>query len=375
MRRRARQFNPSITDFRGAIYWLWKRGVPRLVIGEVFRKSVNLVSVSAYNEDLARGERVHFVSLPERPDFSLAENEFWASTPTRSTSETVHEVQSAESSFWSSVRFLEGVPIYGELLQRLSRPGEDNIAALRLRAKLKQLTAENYLHAGYVKSAAHFAREAIELHLQIYKETWSKIDLFNYAKASMILSLACIQREEWANAIGTLKLAEEAFAVSGTPIDPELYRQRASILFQQNKDQDARRLFLKAFSAFPAHRDALGYGWEEYARHDVGLRPLAYLTGDFELALKNMAVASAWPAGDIHHAINLNATIATAFLSDTSEATRFINDRMAEAIAASAGFGHQSTIIRLLELTPSIPIEHRRAWVRFSLHYNAYRNR
>ena len=375
MRRRARQFDPELKDFRRAIHWLWKRGVSRQLIGELFGKSTNQVSVSAYDENLAEHERRGTVDLPPEPNLKIAEDDLILDLPPVSTLEIAEEVETASKDFWGSVRSLEGIPVYGKLLQRLSKRSEEDILAHRLRARLKKMTAETYAHAGYLESAIALASEALNLDLKLYNDTRSKVELLSYAKVALLISLSHIQREEWRSALGTLKRAEQAFQAADVPIDPEVYRQRASIRFQQGRDDEAKILFKMAYDAFPAHRELLGFGEGAHARHDVGKRPLAYMTGDFGLALQNLEFARAWPEGDIHHAINLNAAIATAFLSDTKEAGEFINDNLTRAVQESAGFGHQSTIIHLLELTPRIPLEHRTAWVRFALNYNAYRNR
>jgi len=375
MRRRARQFNPELKDFRRAIHWLWQRGVSRELIGQLFGKSSNLVSVLAHNENENARQRERLILLPTEPDFSVASNDPLLNTAGKSTLELAEEVERAEQDFWKSVRSLAGIPRYGELLQRLSERSEEDILARRLRARLKKMIAETYAHAGYVKSAIALATEALDIDLKLYGETESKDDLVNYAKTCLLMSLAHTQREEWKAALEIIERAERAFAAADIPVDPELYRQRAFIFFEQGKNEEAERLFKTAFQVFPAHREFLGFGPGEHAQHDVGLRPLAVLSGDFENALENLDIASAWPAGDIHHAINLNWAIATALLSDSPEAKRFAEENISRATLESRGFGHQATIIRLLAMTPRIPKEHRSDWIRFALNYNAYRNR
>jgi tetratricopeptide (TPR) repeat protein len=375
MRRRARQFNPEMKDFRRAIHWLWQRGVPRQLIAELFGKSENLVSVLAHNENLNKQQGERRIILPTEPDLGVAGDDALLNTAGTSTLELAEEVARAEEDFWSSVRSLAGIPRYGELLQRLSERSEEDILALRLRARLKKMTAETYAHAGYAKSAIALAAEALEIDLKLYDETWSKDDLASYAKICLLMSLAHTHREEWKSALAVIDRAERAFSAADIPVDPELYRQRAFILLEQGKNEEAEKLFKKAFQVFPAHREFLGFGQENYAQHDVGIRPLAVLSGDFEGALENLDIARAWPAGDIHHAINLNWAIATALLSDSLEAKRFAEEHIARAMQESRGFGHQASIIFLLAMTPRIPQEHRRDWIKFALNYNAYRNR
>jgi hypothetical protein len=62
-------------------------------------------------------------------------------------------------------------------------------------------------------------------------------------------------------------------------------------------------------------------------------------------------------------------------LSDSAAAKHFAEENFAQADAISEGFGHQRTVVRLLELAPRISVPLRRAWIRFALNYNAYRNR
>lgn len=373
--RKIRRFDPEPKDFRRAIHWLWNQRVPRNLIADIFQKSQNLISVSAFNEENFRSEHKNLIELPPHPDITLAEDEFLPGSIPKSTAAMRRMVEEVATQFWRRVRSLDGLLAYGTLLQKLSKREKENTTAYRLQARLKHLTAETYVHAGYAKSAIHFSEEAIALYLKLYDDTRSKLDLEGYAKASLLLSRARIQREEWDSAWRTLSLAAEAFGAANVPVDPELLAQRAMILAQQDNIADARKLYLRAYNAFPAHREYLGYGTDKHAHYDVGQRPLGILYGDFERSLQSLEVARSWPAGDIHHAINLNAAIATSLVSDSAASKHFAEENFTKAQAASAGFGHQMTVTRLLELTSRIPKSLHATWVRFALQYNAYRNR
>ena len=93
MRRRARQFNPELKDFRRAIHWLWQRGVSRELIGQLFGKSSNLVSVLAHNENENARQRERLILLPTEPDFSVASNDPLLNTAGKSTLELAEEVE------------------------------------------------------------------------------------------------------------------------------------------------------------------------------------------------------------------------------------------------------------------------------------------
>jgi tetratricopeptide (TPR) repeat protein len=257
----------------------------------------------------------------------------------------------------------------------MSKPGDEDFQTQRLQAHVRQMVAETYVHAGYTQTSTSLIERVVSDYHTIYKRTESKVDLASYAKALLILSRARIQSGLWESSLSNLALAEAAFSAAHVPMDPEIYRQRAEICLAKDLDEDAKALYRRAFDSFPAHREHLGFGGSAHARFDAGKRPLAVISADFEAALEALEAAEAWPEGDIHRAINLNAAIATAQLSDSSEAKNFPNQYIKNAVAASDGYGQQMTRAMLLGLTPRIPTEVRKAWVRFVLRYNAYRSR
>ncbi len=376
VRRKTRRFDPTPKDFRGAIHFLLRRGMPRPEIAELFKKSPNLVSVHAHNEETQRRYPSSNDGIPFRaPDIAIAKDELLLEQESSSLNALEEDVYAASVHFWSNVRALDGIGEYNRLLQRLSRPRADNIAGFRLRARLKHLIAESYLHVGYAQSAILASTEALDIELDIYKQTESRLDLANYAKTAVLLSQARIHRDEREPAWRVLELAEQAHIGARIPVNPAVYQQRATIQSRYGNVEATKRLLLKAFAAFPDYRAYMGFGSEGHARHDVGRRPLALLSGDFERALENLSIAGSWPSGDIHQAINMNAAIAVSLLSDSAEAKHFAEERLPLALALSQGYGAQTTTATLLAMTPRIPQYLRRSWVRFALDYNAYRNR
>jgi tetratricopeptide (TPR) repeat protein len=376
VRRKTRKFDPVPNDFRGAIHFLLRRGMPRKEIADLFDKSPNLISVHTHNEQKQRTSPGTATTVSFNvPDTSKAKDEFLPEPWSRSLSALEEDVHAASVAFWPHVRALDGIGEYNRLLQRLSRPSEDNIRGLQLRARLKHLIAESYLHVGYALSATFTAIESLDLELAIYQQTESRLDLANYAKTAVLLSQARLHRDERELAWSVLELAEQAHVAAHIPVNPAIYQQRATIQSRYGNIDAAKELLGKAYTAFQDYRAYMGFGSEDHARHDVSVRPLALLTGNFESAIENIAVAAAWPSGDIHLAINMNAAIAVSMLSDSAEAKDFAEDRFQLARALSQGYGVQTTAAILLEMTPRILEYLRRSWVRFALDYNAYRNR
>lgn len=374
-RTRRKTFDPDYVDFRPAMYWLRTHGMSRGEIAEMFTTTENFASVSISNEKHAAESREASVVIPQRPNLALAEDEFVIRLGESHADELEEKIESLGESFWEHVRGLDGLLRLGETLREVSRPHAENIPRWRMRARLKHLMAETYLHAGYAKSAIDLCEEAFALELNLYEQTQSREDIKSYAKTLMLSSLARIMREEWESARKTLEIAEESFKAANVPIDPEIFRQRASISLRHGDLEEAIRMYGEAFESFPEHREYLGYGQENYARYDVGVRPLAAIQGDLEAAEHNLEVANDWPEGDIHRAINLNWAVAAAFRTHSPEAEQRAHELLTQAYVAGFGFGHQMTITRLLELTPRVRQDIRDEWVLFALRYNAYRKK
>jgi tetratricopeptide (TPR) repeat protein len=374
-RTRRRMFDAGFADLRPAMHWLWKRGVPRTQLVELFKRGRNYISVSVHNEEIHEGERRKTIEMPGMSGFLPVEADL--DLPEEKTEYAVREeqVQHLEVTFWRRVGHLDGILELGKLLRKLSKPGVENTGLLRLRYRLKHLTAETYLHAGYARSAQRLCDEASAIQLDLYKQTRSREELQRHAKTLILRALASTMREEWTVAWKTLRTAWAAFDVAGVPVDPEVYRQRAWICASLGEMERARKYYQVAFERFPAHREYLGRGVEDHSRYDVGQRPLAVLDGSLEAAERNLEIAEAWPAADIHRAINLNWAAAAAYRSDAAQAELRAEELLVDSRRESHGFGHQMTICRLLELTPMIPRSLRKDWVIFALQYNAYRNK
>jgi tetratricopeptide (TPR) repeat protein len=372
---RRKIFNSDVVDLRPAMYWLWKHGVTRRELIDMFHIDANYISVSVHNQGLAETERKSSVVIPEVPDLTIAEDEYLIWKSSKDLDRIEDQIDKFGKSFWEHVRGLDGTLRLGESLRNISRPLDVNIPLLRFRAKLKHLLAETYLHAGYANTSIDFCNEAFEIQLDLYKDTHSRNDLKDYAKTMMLYSLANIMQENWKTSKAVLRIAEMAFEAANVPVDPELYRQQASIQMRAGKISEASALYKKAYDYFPAHREYLGYGEEKFYRHDVGVRPLAVLNSDIEAAERNLEIAREWPSYDIHRAINLNWAIATALRTGTPSSFKRAEELLEQARKESVGFGHQMTITLMLALTPRIPQHLQREWVIFALHYNAYRNK
>ena len=146
-------------------------------------------------------------------------------------------------------------------------------------------------------------------------------------------------------------------------------------MLRQGATTRARAEYLLAYDAYPAHFEFRRLEGSDHARHDVGRRPFAILDQSYEKAGRNVEIARAWPEGDIHHSANINTAIVTAFLTDSEAVQEEALKLLPTARLAAEGYGRQMTSVRLLELIPKIPRQHRRDWALFALHYNAYRNR
>jgi tetratricopeptide (TPR) repeat protein len=276
--------------------------------------------------------------------------------------------------FWQKVKDRKGARELGLLLRKVSRPSVENLPLRRQAAKLYHLLAELHLHAGYCRSALVFARRAYQAESELYRETLSRGELFRIGKTCLLISQALINRSEYKSALPWLRRSKQAFASGSHKLDPEYFKQLGNIQFHENAPDSASKNFREAARLLPDYERTPTVAQIK----DIGERHLN-LIGDrpnWERSLELMEYALAsWPKDDIHKSLNVNWTAAAGLMTDSHEANKKAIDLLHSYGYLSKGYQHPATVTRLLLMTPELPKGIRGEWVRFSLHYNAYRNK
>jgi hypothetical protein len=371
-------------DYSGAIRWQLEHGLPIATIAQLFGKSEASIPVIAWRDaNRLIPRKVEDVLLDVSSagtaadellkDVKIEEDELKA--PIRLT-ELEQQIDAFGRHFWRKVRDHEGAKELGLLLRKVSRPSFENLALRRAAAKLYHLLAEIYLHAGCCRSSLEFGVRAYQAEEELYRETVSRNELFSIGKTSLLISQALINRSEFDAALPWINRSRKAFAAGCHQIDPEHYKQLATVQFHGNAIKEAQKNYRLAGQILA------NYKYKPIATaaevKDISERHL-YVTehsSDWEKAfdLAEYALKS-WPKGDIHKSLNVNWAAAAGLSTDSPEGNRRAISLLRDKADLSRGYLHPQTVTELLLMTPHLPRKLRPQWTRFSLHYNAFRNK
>lgn len=371
-------------DYSGAIRWQLEHGLPITTIAQLFGKSEASIPVIAWRdanrliprkvEDVLLDVSFAGTAADELlKDIKIEEDELKA--PLRLT-ELEQQIDAFGRHFWRKVRDHEGAKELGLLLRKVSRPSFENLELRRAAAKLYHLLAEIYLHAGCCRSSLEFSVRAYRAEEELYRETLSKNELFSIGKTSLLISQALINRSEFDSALPWIKRSRKAFEAGSYQIDPEHYKQLATVQFHGDAIKEAQKNYRLAGQFLANYKYKPNATAAEVK--DISERHL-YVTehsSDWEKAfdLAEYALKN-WPKGDIHKSLNVNWAAAAGLSSDSPEGNRRAISLLRDKADLSRGYLHPQTVTELLLMTTHLPRKLRPPWARFSLHYNAFRNK
>ena len=371
-------------DYSGAIRWQIEHGVPIATVAQLFGKSESSIPVIAWRdtnrliprkvEDVLHGTNSAGMAADQLlKDVKIDEGEVKVRFK---LTELEQQIDTFGRHFWEKVRDHEGAKELGLLLRKVSRPSWENLSLRRTAAKLYHLLAEIYLHAGCCRSSLEFGVKAYRAEEELYKETLSKDELFSIGKTSLLVSQALINRSEFDEALPWINRSRKAFEAGSHQVDPEHYKQLATVQFHGNAMSAARKNYKLAGRLLAHYRykpNATAAEVKDISeRHLYVAGPTSNWEEAFDLmeyALKN------WPKGDIHKGLNVNWAAAAGLSSDSSEGNRRAMKLLRDKAALSRGYLHPQTVTDLLLMTPELPRKLRPEWARFCLHYNAFRNK
>jgi hypothetical protein len=371
-------------DYSGAIRWQLEHGVSIATIAQLFSKSANSIPVIAWRDANRLIPRKVESVLHSTSSAGMAADELLRNAKKGGDGirvplklpELEQQIDVFGRHFWEKVRDHEGAGELGLLLRKVSRPSCENLPLRRAAAKLYHLLAEIYLHAGCCRSSLEFGVKAFRAEEELYKETLSKVELFSIGKTSLLISQALINRSEFKGALPWIGRSTKAFEAGCHQVDPEHYKQLATVQFHSNAAKEAQRNYNLAGRLLANYKYKPNVTAAEVK--DISERHLNVADGsaDWEKAFDLMEFAlNSWPEGDIHKGLNVNWAAATGLSSDSLEGNRRAIKLLRDKAELSRGYLHPQTVTELLLMTLDLPRKLRPEWVRFSLHYNAFRNK
>jgi hypothetical protein len=371
-------------DYSGAIRWQLEHGVSIATIAQLFGKSETSILVIAWRDANRIIPRKVENVLHITSSAGVAADKLLRKTKIDEDgiqaqlkfADLDQQIDLFGQHFWEKVRDYKGARELGLLLRRVSRPSLENISLRRAAAKLYHLLAEVYLHAGCCLSSIKFGVKAYRAEEELYKEWLSRDELFSIGKTSLLISQALINRSEFDAALPWINRSRKAFEAGSYQIDPEHYKQLATVQFHSNAVTEAQKNYKLAGRLLANYKYKPNTTDAEVK--DISERHLyvADRSSEWEKAFELMEYAlKSWPKGDIHKGLNVNWAAAAGLSSDSSEGNRRAIKLLRDKAAFSRGYLHPQTVTELLLMTPDLPRKLRLEWARFSLHYNAFRNR
>ena len=370
-------------DYSGAIRWQLRHEVPEYTVAQLFSKALKSPHVIAWrnaNRLIPRkvAQLLSDVKLAGLSADQVLQNakvdETYIEAPGQ-VGKLEEQIDSFGREFWTKVRNHRGAKELGLLLRKVSRPSWENIPLRRAQARLYHLLAEVYLHAGCCRSSLVFSLKASDAEQQLYKETIGRDELFSIGKTSLLISQALINRSQYTEALPWIMRSKQAFEAGSHQVDPEHYKQLATVQFHTGDVDQAETNYRLAGKLLSSYRYKPNITAAEVK--DIGERHLN-LIGKVDwgkaFELQEFALHN-WPSDDIHKALNVNWAAAAALMTDSPEANKAAIDLLNEQGNLSRGYLHPETVTELLLMTPTLPRSVRPEWAKFSLHYNAFRNK
>jgi hypothetical protein len=371
-------------DYSGAIRWQTDHGISHALTARLFGRSESSIPVVAWRDANRLIPRKVEQVLHSASSAGMAADQLLKGVEIDEDDlevplklpELEEQIDAFGRHFWEKVRDHEGAKELGLLLRKVSRPSWENLALRRAAAKLYHLLAEVYLHAGCCRSSLKFGVKAYRAEEDLYKETLCKGELFSIGKTSLLISQALINRSEFTDALPWIDRSRKAFEAGSHQIDPEHYKQLATVQFHGNAAKEAQNNYKLAGRLLANYKFKPNATAAEVK--DISERHLyvADRSSNWEKAFDLMEYAlKTWPKDDIHKSLNVNWAAASGLSSDSSEGNRQAIKLLRDNAELSRGYLHPQTVTEMLLMTPQLPRKLRPEWVRFSLHYNAFRNK
>jgi len=374
---------PRLSQFGPAFVWLLKKEVSSARLASLFGTTpanVRVIAFRARNPQIA--EDSGFDDLDSRLPPKITEAMGVRATPddvvrtpvgTKKLDWLKEEIQNTVDRYSAQFLFLDGIKVLRRLAPWIGYAGDSRRIAMS--ALLHQETAWFLVHSGHSDSAAHEATVARNLWKIAFHESDEREYAERFIQASLIGSHACLLARQPEEAWRILEIAREAAESIGAPLGSDHFRQRGVALFQLREDERATQQFERSTEAMERLNEAKNPAQllMTGSRHTNLLGRINCDQAQQLFALARQTF------GDTSLEVSMTLYWAAACGLSTDSPSAVL--KAVELLAAHPGpapeFGHQSTIRKLLAVTPELGLDARlrRIWVRRALYENTSRNR
>ena len=377
---------PSLSQFGPAFAWLLGKEVSSARLASLFGTTpanIRVIAFRARNRELAgTAEEPALDTLNSRLTPELADVMGVRTAPddvvrtpvgARKLEWLKDEIQNTVNRYSAQYLFLDGIKVLRRLAPRIGYAGDSRRIALS--ALLHQETAWFLVHSGHSGSAAREATVARNLWRIAFHESHDREHAERFIQAALIGSHSSLLTRQPEEAWRILEIARDAAESIGAPLGSDHFRQRGVALFQLREDERATQQFDRSTETMERLNEAKSPAQllMTGSRHTnlLGRINCDQAQQLFALARQTFGDAS------LEVSMTLNWAAACGLSTDSPSAIQ----EAAELLGAHPGpapeFGHQSTIRKLLAVTPDLGLDARlrQIWVRRALYENTSRNR
>jgi hypothetical protein len=270
-------------------------------------------------------------------------------------------------------QFLAGARSLGQLKQRLGHMSESRRIALA--GVLEQRISWFLVHSGFTRSAISHASLSLWLLQSAHYRLGSREEVREFIKSTLIAAHANLLAARPAASLQILDLMRTASESIGVPLGSDYYRQRGVAFFQLgNKHDDEAKA---SFAQSERQMRKLGEGESEAQALMTGTRHINLLgKPDWDGALRVMEMTkNTFPSDSLEASMARHWAAACGLLTGDGRIRQRTRELLAVTQQTAARFGHQSTVSKLLSLTPELGLSRglEAIWVRKALYQNAFR--
>jgi hypothetical protein len=375
-----------LSQFGPAFVWLLGKGVSSARLASLFGTTTANIRVIAfrarYPELQESTENSTLDALNSRPSPELAEVMGVRAAPddvvrtpvgARKLAWLKDEIQNTVNRYSARYLFLDGIKALRRLAPWIGYAGDCRRIALS--ALLHQETAWFLVHSGHSGSAAREAAVAQNLWRIAFHESHDREYAHRFIQAALISSHACLLARQPKESWRILEIAREAAESIGAPLGSDHFRQRGVALFQLREDERATQQFERSTEAMERLNEAKNPAQllMTGSRH---INLLGRLKCDQAQQLSAIARLT-FGDDSLEASMTLNWAAACGLSTDSPSAIQEAVELLGAHPGLAPEFGHQSTIRKLLTVTPELGLDSRlrRIWVRRALYENTSRNR
>jgi len=208
-----------------------------------------------------------------------------------------------------------------------------------------------------------------------FHESAQALNIEGFVKAALVASNDHLLSRRPQDALILLDIAKAAAEHARRPLGSDHFRQRGVAAFQLGLDDESRHCFDRAVVAMVELGEAktVAMPLMTGARHTTLLG-----TPDWDGSLEVRDVArQSFGENSLEYSMATNWAAACAFSTDSQPAWQTATQILAENIDRASGFGHQSTVTKLLSILPDLGLYPRltRSFARRALYENTSRGR